>query len=376
MKKKIFITLGMIVIIAIGIFVFLKEQEDNNQNIIKIVAVLPLTGDVASYGNDSKDGIDLAIELANKKKTKYKFVVEYHDSKGEAKTAATVLERIFSTLKPISVIGEILSSPTASMIPIADKYKTVLISPAATAPNLSQLSSYFFRTYPSDDAEAIYMANTVAQQNPNANVCIIYVNNDYGVGIKDAFESSAKTLGINVLQSFGYSSSNTDFKSILTAVKSLKPNAIFMPGYYKDGALLLKQIKEMGINASLYGSATYEEPQLIELAGVAAEGFMYPFSTGFSLDSKDSIVTSFISDYIKKYEKNPGFIAALGYDCAQLIIDGILTQGASTDGIKNYILNTKDIQGAAGLMNFDSNGDVHKPIILKTIRNGKFQEML
>jgi len=376
MIKKVVITVGVIAVMAIGVLVLLKQQEDKSQNLIKIGAVLPLTGDIASYGADTKNGIDLAIDLANSKQTKYKFVVEYHDSKGEAKTAVTVLERLLATSKPKVVIGENTSSATASMIPIADKHKTILISPSATASNLSKQSSYFFRVYPSDNEEGIFMANTIAQKHPNANVVIIYANNDFGIGSKDVFEKNAKTLGIKVLQSFGYSTDATDFKSILTVVKSHNPDVIYMPGYYKDGAILLKQIKEIGINASSYGSGTHEDPKLIEIAGIASEGFMYPMSMGFNTNSSEPVVTTFISDFNKKFGKDPGVLSALGYDCAKLIIEGVLTQGTSVDDIKRYILTTKNIQGAAGLMNFDSNGDVHKPFILKIVKNGKFQEAL
>jgi len=376
MVKKVFITVGVIAVVAIGVLILLKQQEDKSQNVIKIGAVLPLTGDIASYGTDTKNGIDLAIDLVNSKQKKYKFVVEYHDSKGEAKTAVTVLERLLATSKPNVVIGENTSSATASMIPVADKHKVILISPSATASNLSKQSPYFFRVYPSDIEEGIFMVNIIAQKHPNANVVIIYTNNDFGIGSKDVFEMNAKKLGINVLQSFGYSMDATDFKSILTTVKSHNPDVIYMPGYYKDGAVLLKQIKEMGINVSAYGSGTHEDPKLIEIAGIASEGFMYPMSIGFNVNSSDPVVTTFINDFNKKFGKEPGILSALGYDCAQLIIEGVLANGTSADDIKRYILTTKNIQGAAGLMNFDSDGDVHKPFILKTIKNGNFQEAL
>ena len=84
------------------------------------------------------------------------------------------------------------------------------------------------------------------------------------------------------------------------------------------------------------------------------------------------IVKNYISNFKTKFNKEPGLVSALGYDCAQLIINGVLKNGTTTENIKTYILNTKDIHGAAGTMNFDSKGDVHKPIILKAVKDGKF----
>ena len=366
---KIFIALAAI------IFAFSACNYSNHQNKseeVKIASVLPLTGEVASYGNDSKDGIDLAVELANNSQSKYKFVVDYQDSKGEPKTAVTVLEKIFSTTKPIAVIGENISSSTASMIPIADKNKTLLISPSASAPNLTGISSYFFRVFPSDIEEGAFIANTVAKNKPGARVCIVYVNNDYGLGLKDVFEQNAKQLGLNVLQTFGYEKTTSDFKAILTKVKSLKPDVIYLPSYYQDGGAIVKQTREFGIDAQLYGCTTHEDPKFLEVTGSAAEGFIYPIATGFDSNSQDTIVKKYIANFRAKFNKEPGLVSALGYDCAQLVIEGVLKNGTTTDNIKTYILNTKYIHGAAGTMNFDAKGDVHKTIILKTVKDGKF----
>ena len=98
-------------------------------------------------------------------------------------------------------------------------------------------------------------------------------------------------------------------------------------------------------------------------------------STGYDSNSKDKVVDKFINQFKLKFSKEPGLVSALGYDCANLIISGIMTNGNSSDGIRNYLLQTKDIQGAAGNMNFDNSGDVHKPIILKYIENGTIMEL-
>lgn len=370
-KVKILIAFSVILFALAGCN-SCNQKKEASQEEIKIAAILPLTGDVASYGNDSKDGIDLAVELANKSQNKYKFVVDYQDSKGEPKTAVTVLEKIFSTSKPVAVIGENISSSTASMIPITDKNQTLLISPSASAPNLSGISSYFFRVFPSDIEEGAFIANTVSKSKPNAKVCIVYVNNDYGVGLKDVFEQNAKQLSLNVLQTFGYDKTTSDFKAILTKVKSLNPDVIYMPSYYQDGGAIVKQVKEIGINAEFYGGTTHEDPKFLEVAGSAAEGFKYPVATGFDANSQDTVVKNYIATFKTKFNKEPGLVSALGYDCAELIIEGVLKNGTTTNEIKNYILNTKNIHGAAGTMNFDNKGDVHKPIILKTVKDGKF----
>lgn len=362
----------MRILLALGLACLLSCNDHQGKKDLLVTAVLPLTGDVAAYGKDSRDGIDLAVELANANQKEYKFSVDYHDSKGDARTSVTALERAFATTNPIAIVGENISSSTGAMIPVADRHKTLLISPSASAPNLSGTSPYFFRVFPSDDAEGTFMADQMARRNPGAGVCVIYVNNDYGVGLKDVFEKKAKQVNLKLAGSFGYDKGQMDFKTLLVKVKSLAPSAIYIPSYYQDGATLLKQARELGIDAQFYGATTHEDPKFLEIAGKAAEGFIYPLATGFDAASTDSVVRQFIAAFTKKYGKSPGLVSALGYDCAQMIIRGTLQNGPSSDGIRTFLLQSKDIHGAAGVMNFDKDGNVHKPIMLKTVRNGQF----
>lgn len=372
-KKTLIITLVFALIVFIIYFTTTKDNAEQ-LNEIRIGAVLPLTGDVASYGIDSKNGIDLAISLANSAQNEYLFTVSYEDSKGEPKTAVNATEKLIVSEHPIAIIGENISSSTAAMIPIIDRNKLLLISPSASAPNLSGLSNYFFRVFPSDVEEGAFIAKTVSTIHPNSQAVVIYVNNDYGVGLKSIFEEKSDLLGINILDTFGFVKGTTDFKSILSRVKLLNPDVIYMPSYYEEGGALLKQIREMDIKANVFGSTTHEDPKLIDIAGNAANGLIFPVSTGYNPESNNDIVKNFIDSFLITYNKEPGLVSALGYDCAQLIIDGVRTGGATTDGIRNFILNSQSIPGAAGNMSFDKNGDVHKQIILKSIIEGSFLE--
>lgn len=368
--------IGLITLVALAIAYFIWKgignTEGQEKEIVKIGAVLPLSGDVASYGTDSKDGIDLAINLANSSQNDFQFIVSYQDSKGDPKTAVTALQQIITTQNPIAVIGENISSSTGAMIPVADKNEVLLISPSASAPNLSGLSKYFFRVFPSDDAEGAFISETIEKQHPDGNVAIIYVNNDYGVGLKEVFEKVSKSNSLNIIASEGYTPDSRDFKAILAKLKGKSIDALYIPSYYEDGAALVKQIREQGINTDIYGCTTHEDQKFIDIAGEAAEGFQYPVSTGYDQNDKAQEVVSFVSEFEKVKGKKPGLVTALGYDCAKLIIDGVLQNGANTASIRDYLLNTKDIEGAAGTMNFDEDGNVHKEIILKKVIDGKF----
>lgn len=257
------------------------------------------------------------------------------------------------------------------MVPVINAAKVVLVSPSASTPSLSGKSRYFFRVFPSDTEEGGFMVGVIKERVPNAKVCVVYVNNDYGVGLKEVFVSRAKERGVTVLDTFGYEKEAVDFRPILAKVKALEPNAVYIPSYYQDGAALLKQARELGISASFWGATTHEDPQFLTIAGKAAEGFHYPVAAAYDTKSSDAHVKAFVSGFQASYDKEPGLLAALGYDSAKLILDGILAKGPSSDAIRKFIARQKRYLGVSGTMTFDAQGEVHKPIHLKLVRHGK-----
>ena len=315
----------------------------------------------------------MAIDLTNQSHKKFTFEIIYEDSHGDPKTAVTALQKLLSETSLPAIIGENISSSTLAMIPLIDKAQKVLISPSASSPKLSGSSQYFFRVFPSDVEEGFFMTGIISKAIPGAKVCILFMNNDFGVGLKEVFEKNAESKGLQVLETFGYDKSINDFRTVLTRVKQLKPDAIYLAGYYQDGGAILRQAKQLGINSTFWGSTTHEDPQLLTIAGDAAEGFRYPVSTGFDPNSPDSVIQKFVEDFRTKYKKEPGLVSALGYDCAKLITDAIVTTGGAVpDQIRSFLANTKDYRGATGRMTFDNRGDVHKTIVLKTVQNQEF----
>jgi branched-chain amino acid transport system substrate-binding protein len=372
-NKPLALVAGIVIVLA-GVVAWraLTPPGPAGPEVVSIGAVLPLTGDVATYGTDSRDGINLAVDRANAAQSRYRFQVVYEDSKGDPKTAVTALQKLLAVNSPPAVIGENISSSTLAMVPVIDSAKVVLISPSASAPKLSGASRYFFRVYPSDDAEGAFVAAAIAAAGPGAKVCILYMNNDFGLGLKEVFEKQGPARGLKVLDAIGYDKTQTDFRTILARVKEKAPDAVYLAGYYQDGGQILKQAKELGLAAAFWGATTHENPQLLSIAGDAAEGFRYPVSTGFNEKSDTQAVKEFVAAFKAKYAKDPGLVSALGYDCARLVIDGVLKNGRSAEDIRAFIAAAKDYPGAAGQMTFDEQGDVHKPIMLKMVKNGAF----
>jgi len=169
----------VLVVAAVGIAVVVlrnrtpgKSDGTAGPTMVQIGAVLPLTGEVASYGTGSKEGVEFALEEANKAQTKYRFEATFEDSKGDPKTALSALQSLLATKRPMALIGENISSATLAMVPVIDAAKIVLVSPSASAPTLTGKSRYFFRVFPSDTEEGDFMSGVIKERVPNAKVCV------------------------------------------------------------------------------------------------------------------------------------------------------------------------------------------------------------
>jgi branched-chain amino acid transport system substrate-binding protein len=376
MKSKTVLIVFLVVVAAVVVWLLQRPSRNSmsssGSQSVQLGAVLPLTGEVASYGTGSREGIEFAVEQANHAQTKYRFEVIFEDSKGDPKTAVNALQKLLTTDKPTAVIGENTSSSTLAMVPVIDAAKVVLVSPSASAPSLAGKSRYFYRVFPSDSEEGDFICGVIKERVPNARVCVAYVNNDYGVGLKDVFVSRAKERGVAILDTFGYEKGATDFRPILAKLKALEPNTVYIPSYYQDGAAFLKQARELGISASFWGATADEDPQFLAIAGQAAEDFHYPVAAAYDAKSSDAHVKEFVSGFQASRGKEPGLLAALGYDSAKLILDGVLAKGATSEGIREFIAAQKSYLGVTGLMTFDEQGEVHKPIRLRMVKDGKF----
>jgi branched-chain amino acid transport system substrate-binding protein len=361
----------------IGLLYFLLtfsgcSSTSGHRKVVTFGAILPLTGDVSNWGHDSSEGIRLAIEAANRGSTSYEYRVIFEDSKGSGAEAVAAARKLITVDKVSAIIGDNISGPTVAMVPIVNDAKVPLISPSASTPKLTGMSPYFFRVYPSDTAEGSYMAEIAATRLHAKSIGILFINNDFGIGLRDVFSNTFKAKGGTILAALPYNSDETNFRPYIAQMRSQHPDAIYLAGYYQDGGSIMKQAKEMGLSVPILGSTTHEDPRLLTIAGDAAEGFLYPFSTGYDAQSSSQAVLKFNDSFTSKYRKSPGLVAALGYDCAVLLVTAVEKENPSPESIRSFLAKTHGFEGASGVMDFDANGDVHKPIRLKTVRNGKF----
>ena len=335
---------------------------------IKIGVVEPITGATGTFGQENKNGLMMAAEKL-KKTSKKKFEIIVEDDKSEAIEATNAIRKLLNVDKVSVVIGEVTSSNTLAMAPIAQENKVPLFSPAATNVKVTQIGNFISRACFTDDFQGVVMAKFALDTLKKKKGLIIIDNsNDYSKGLAAAFKAEYLKSGGKLAtdENLTYVQKDTDFQSLLRKVKRANPDVIFLPGYYQEVGLIIKQARALGINAPFLGGDGWDSPKLFEIAGPAIAGNY--ISSHFAPDDKDPKVQAFVKDYEKIYKTKPGAMAALGYDALGIVVDAInRAKSTKSEDINTAILNTKNYPGVTGSITIDENRNSKKAaVVLET----------
>ena len=329
--------------------------------VIKIGANLELTGNVASYGSSIAQGAELAIEEINKAGGIDGKQIELIkvDNKSENAEATAAALRLATQEEVDVMIGPATSGNVLATVEIANKNKIPLVTASGTAPNLTEnadgsINEYIFRTCFIDPFQGVVAANFATEELGVKNVAI-YADNasDYAKGLAAAFKEQIEANGGTVVAEEAYVAKDTDFKSTLTLIKSKNPEFIFIPGYYEEVGLIVKQARELGIDVPLMGADGWDSPKLVELAGGAALNNTF-ITNHYSSEDPDPKIQDFVTAFNEKYGEAPNAFHALGYDTVYFIKDAIERAG-SLDGeaIKDALAATTNIELVSGTFSVD-----------------------
>ncbi|GAB6181058.1 ABC transporter substrate-binding protein [Desulfotomaculum defluvii] len=357
-----------------------KEQQAANSNEIIIGGNLELSGAVATYGTNLKNGAELYFEEVNAgegvlgKKIKFQVL----DNKSDTTEATNVATRLISQDKVAAIIGCATSGNTMGIMPVATDNKVPIITPSGTAlevtvdPNTNQVREYIFRTCFIDPFQGIVMSN-FAVKDLKAKTAVLYVDNQspYAKGLAQFFEEAFTKQGGQILAKEAFVPEDQDFKATLTKIKKLNPDVIYLPAYYEAVGKIVKQAREIGITAPFLGGDGWDSPKLTEIAGAAALNGTY-FTNHYSSQQDDPTIKAFVEKYQAKYGEVPDTFAALGYDTAVLLVDAIKRSGdGSSEKIKEALASTKDLQTVTGKISVDEQHNPVKGAVILEMKDGK-----
>jgi len=370
--KKIWITIGIVIIVAIAI-IFIVTQTKKESEVIKIGAMGPLTGVRAMGGTYMRNGLEMALEEINSrsgiKAGRVKLI--YEDTKYEPATAVNAFQKLVDVDRVKIVIGFQNSSCLLAVAPIAERKKVIVIGYGTQASKISSAGDYIFRTQISSTEEIPIIADFIINGLKISEITLLYLNTDYGVEYRDMLKSSFEDkFGGKIVSIESFEVETSDYRTQLTKVTQLNPKVIFIVGASKHVGMIVKQAKELGIKTQFIASSPVEGEDVLTVAGRLADGIIYPYP--YDIESGDKEQEAFRIKHKERYGMFPEMLAANAYDALKIVAEMIDQYGYNIEKIKDGFYKIKDYHGASGVLSFDENGDVHKPIIIKKIENGKF----
>ncbi len=341
---------------------------------IKLGEYASLTGKEAGFGQTSHQGVVLALEEINAAGGVLGRPLElaYEDNQTKPGESATAVKKLISRDKVVALIGEVSSGRSLEAGPIAQQGRVPMVAPAATNPKVTQTGNYIFRVCFIDPFQGTVMAKFAKEDLKAKRVAILSsVSNAYSLGLAKFFKETFIPGGGEVVAEKNFSEGDKDFRAQLTAVKAAGADAVFVPGYYTESALIVRQARDLGLTMPFFGGDGWEDEQLLKIGGEAMNGCYY--STHFSAENTDPVVAAFTAKYKARWNnETPGAFSALGYDAVYVIADAIKRAGG-TEGpkLRDALAATKNFAGVTGATTIDKDRNASKPATIIAIKGGK-----
>ncbi len=368
MKKIALIALFAVLSVS---FVFAGGSSDD-ANTIKIGGIFPLSGAVAVYGIEAKNGVEMAIAEINAAGGINGKMVQLisEDDEGDPEITVNAYKKLTSRDGVKVIIGSLTSGCTAAISSLAQAQGVVLIAPAATAESITDAGNYVFRTCFIDPFQGTVGAKFAAENLGKSNAAILYdIGNDYSVGLYENFKTTFEAAGGRVTAE-SYTTGDKDFNAQLTKIKTANPDVVYIPDYYSTVALIASQLRAQGIDVEIVGADGWGG--IVDNAGdEVLNGF---YSDHYAADSSDEKVVNFVTDYVDLYGSTPVSFAALGYDSMYLLKDAMVRAGANADAaaIRAEVENTSGSY-VTGDLSFDARRNPVKSAVVVEIvkKDGK-----
>ncbi len=344
---------------------------------VKIGVVLPLTGPIAAFGQTSKDGLGIAYEQNHKLKNGDEIKLVILDDRGDKVEAATAVKRLLDKDKVSVILGEVASSNSMAMAPVAEKAKTPMITHASTNPRVTKGKKYVTRACFIDPFQGAVAAKYALDNGMKTAVIVTDAKQDYSVGLSKAFQKAYEAAGGKVVKKVLINSGDKDFNAQVSTIKAANPGIIAFTGYYPEGALLVKQARAMGVNAPFIGGDGVGFPELVKIGGKDAEGFMYTDHFNEAAASSPE-AKAYVEAFHKKYNKTSDSMGALAADAYGMILNAMnkcIDAGKASDDkecINTNLRGTQGYKGITGVISINENGDAVKSAVVNVVKDGKF----
>jgi branched-chain amino acid transport system substrate-binding protein len=370
MARRTGATTGVCVLMALSL-----ALAAQGQGTLRLGVVDDLTGNAASYGVPHVNGIRLAVEEINASGGirgigKIDMVVEDDGSKPTDAVNAT--NKLITEEKADFLMGSCASATTLAMVPIFTKYRMVDLNSCSSSKLItSQGSRWVFRTQYVSDRTAGGIVEFAIKELGAKRIGILNDTNEYGRAAAEAAAKRLQALGHPAAVWEHYTSGDKTFTSQLLRFKQAGADTLAFFGYYTEGALVVKQARQLGLTLHVVSTDVLQTPTFVELAGDAANGVF--MTVAFTPDSGDPRAVAFTTKYRARYGKDPNGQAAMGYDAVYLMKWAYEKAGTRTlSAVRDALAHVSGFVGVTGATRFNDRGDDMRPFLVTVISNGKW----
>ena len=352
-----------------------QENGAPDRSLIKIGFFGDLTGPTFNFGKSAYNGVLMATDEINQAGgiNGRRIDIVFEDDKGSPEEAARLTAKLIDQDKVLAIIAGGVSGNSRAAAPKAQSSHIPLISPSSTDPAVTQTGDYIFRACFVDTFQGEVMATFAVRSLKAQKAAILFdFNSPYGRGLTEYFKLSFTKLGGRIVSEQSYAQGDADFKGQLSTIRSAEPDVIYIPGYYGDVALIVKQARLIGLTQPLLGGDGWDAPELWQLGGDSLNGSY--ISTHYSVDDPSPAIQAFVESYKQRYGNlPPDAHAALAYDAARLLFDA-MSRGGPEDGTKlrDALAQTKNFAGVTGVITMDANRNAIKPAVVLKLQDVRF----
>ena len=304
----------------------------------------------------------MAFEEAREQGLNLELLVK--NNSGVAEKAVENMNAIVKDSEVYAVLGEVSSAMSLTVAPIAQQAGVPMITPTSTNPRVTEVGNFIFRICFIDPFQGFVMAKFAREHLKLNKVAVLKDRqSDYSKGLADFFTNTFKSLDGEIVMDEVYKSGDRDFKVQLEQIRKFQPEAIFLPGYYRDVAMIARQARKMGIQAQFLGGDGWDSDKLFEIGRDAVNGGY--FSNHFALEKSDEPAQKFIQAFRTKHQRNPDGLAARGYDAANILIHALKSSPSlSRQEIRKQLAQIRDFPGVTGPTSINSQRNAEKPAVV------------
>ncbi|HMM19423.1 MAG TPA: ABC transporter substrate-binding protein [Selenomonadales bacterium] len=374
MSKKLLFAAAVILSLALVLSGCGGGQQADNKGPIKIGFFAPVTGPAAADGKSVLNAAKLAVEQKNKAGGINGRQIElvYYDDQFDTKQAVSIAQKLTTKDGVVAVVSGSYSGPTRAVAKIYHDAKIPMISAYANHPDITKIGNYIFRQSFVGTVQGKAGAKVAVDLLKAKKISILAVDNDFGKGLGDSFKQKAEEMGAQIVSYDTLAMGEKEFTPVLTKIKGLNPDLIYIPVYAGEGSQIVRQAKDLGLTIQMLGTEGIDSTeQFLGVAKDAANGVI--ITTNLNRDSDRPSVKEFIEGYDKAYGHKPDMVAASTYDAFNVLFTVMAKNGAEPDKIRQGIADLKDFEAVTGLIKgYNEIGEVKKSVQIQIVKDADF----